>query len=83
MTDWSADVSLYENSKLVKGGTLGPNTPLFYGGTGVYLKSLNFDRGPAALLMVAKDPGAVWALVGGVLFILGAVTLLALKWKRA
>jgi len=83
MTDWSADVSLYENSKLVKSGTLGPNTPLFYGGTGVYLKSLNFDRGPAALLMIAKDPGAVWALVGGVLFMLGSMTLLALKWKKA
>jgi cytochrome c biogenesis protein ResB len=83
MTDWSADVSLYENGNEVKAGSLGPNTPLFYGGTGVYLKSLNFDRGPSAILMIAKDPGAVWALVGGVLFMLGSVTLLALKWKKA
>ena len=83
MTDWSADVSLFENSKLVKSGTLGPNTPLFYNGIGVYLKSLNFDRGPAALLVIARDPGAVWALIGGVLFILGSMTLLMLKWKKA
>jgi len=82
MTDWSAEVSLYENNQLVKSGMLGPNVPLFYKGTGIYLKSLNFDRGPAAVLLVAKDPGAVWALAGGVLFMLGSITLLALKWKK-
>jgi len=67
----------------VKSGTLGPNSPLFWGGTGIYLKSLNFDRGPAALLLIAKDPGAIWALVGSVFFTLGSVTLLALKWKKS
>ncbi len=80
-TDWSAEVSLYENNQIVKSGTLGPNTPLFYHGAGIYLKSLNFDRSPAAFLLIAKDPGAVWALVGGILFMLGSVTLLVLKWK--
>ncbi len=83
MTGWSADASVYENNRLVKSGTLGPNAPLFYRGTGIYLKTLNFERGPAALLLIAKDPGAVWALVGGVLFILGSITLLVLKWKKA
>lgn len=83
MQGWSADVSFYENNKVVKRGTLGPNKPLFYKGVGVYLKSLNFERGPAALLMINKDPGAIWALIGGVLFMLGSITLLALKWKKA
>jgi cytochrome c biogenesis protein ResB len=82
-TDWAADALLYENDKIVAHGTLGPNAPLFYKGVGVYLKSLNFDRRPAALLVIAKDPGAVWALVGGLLFMIGAVTLLVLKWKKA
>jgi hypothetical protein len=82
MTDWSAEVSLYENNQLVKSGTLGPNVPLFYKGTGIYLKSLNFDRGPAAVLLIARDPGAVWALIGGILFMLGSVTLLVLKWRK-
>lgn len=83
MQDWSAEVSLYENNEVVKRGTLGPNKPLFYKGVGVYLKSLDFERGPAALLMVNKDPGAIWALIGSVLFMLGSVTLLALKWKKS
>jgi cytochrome c biogenesis protein ResB len=82
VTDWSAEASLYENNQLVKSGTLGPNAPLFYEGTGIYLKSLNFDRGPAAFLVVAKDPGAPWALVGGILFMLGSILLLALKWNK-
>jgi len=83
MQGWSADVSLYENNEVVARGTLGPNKPLFYKGVGVYLKSLNFEKGPAALLMINKDPGAIWALIGSVLFMLGSITLLFLKWKKA
>lgn len=83
MQDWSAEVSVYENNEVVKRGTLGPNKPLFYKGVGVYLKSLNYERGPAALLMINKDPGAIWALIGSVLFMLGSISLLFLKWKKA
>jgi len=83
ITDWSAEVSLYENDQVVKSGNLGPNTPLFYRGTGIYLKSLDFERGSAAILLIANDPGAIWALGGGVLFTIGLVMLLALKWKKA
>lgn len=81
MRDWAAEALIYENNEQVKTGILGPNKPLFYKGVGIYLKSLDFERGPAALLVVARDPGAVWAFVGGVLFMLGSLTLLALKWK--
>jgi cytochrome c biogenesis protein ResB len=83
MEGWSAEVALYENDAVVIRGTLGPNKPLFYNGVGVYLKSLDFERGPAAYLLVNKDPGAPWALVGSVLFMLGSIVLLALKWKKA
>jgi hypothetical protein len=83
MQDWAAEASLYENNNLVKSGTLGPNKPLFYKGTGIYLKNLSFETGPAALLLIAKDPGAIWALVGGILFTLGSITLLVLKWEKA
>lgn len=82
MSDWAASVSLYENNTFATSGILGPNKPLFYKGTGIYLKSLSFERGPAAFLMVTKDPGAVWALLGGMLFMAGSVILLVLKWKK-
>jgi len=83
MPDWFADVSVSENNTVVARGRLGPNKPLFYQGVGIYLKDLSFEQGPAAQLMINKDPGALWALIGGVLFILGSIALLALKWKKA
>jgi len=82
MRDWAAEATVYENEEPVMSGTLGPNAPIFYKGTGIYLKSLDFARGPAAVLVIAKDPGAIWAFVGGILFMLGSITLLALKWKK-
>ncbi len=82
MRDWSAEVSLYENDKMVKSGTLGPNRPLFYHGVGIYLKSLSFEQGTAALILVNKDPGALWALAGSIFFMIGAIALLVLKWKK-
>jgi hypothetical protein len=54
-----------------------------YRGVGIYLKSLNYERGSAAIIHVAKDPGAIWALAGSILFMLGTITLLIVKWKRA
>jgi cytochrome c biogenesis protein ResB len=82
-TDWRAGVEIYENGKKVAAGTLGPNSPLFYHGVGIYLKSFDFEQGPVAYLMVNKDPGALWALIGAVLFTTGSAVLLALKWKNA
>jgi len=83
LTDWSAAVYIMEKGERVKVGILGPNQPLFYKGVGFYLKSLSNDGIPVAHLMVNKDPGAIWALIGSVLLMLGSITLLALKWKKA
>ncbi|MGC1455039.1 MAG: cytochrome c biogenesis protein ResB [Nitrospirota bacterium] len=83
MTDWAAEAYLFENNVRVMSGTLGPNKPLFHNGVGIYIKSLNLEQGPAAYLVIARDPGAIWALVGGMLFIIGLLMLLVLKWKKA
>ena len=83
LRDWSARVILSENGRPVADGILGPNTPLFYRGMGVYLKSFDMQQSPAAFLIVTRDPGAVWALVGAVLFMVGTVIILILKWKKA
>jgi cytochrome c biogenesis protein ResB len=80
---WTAAVTVFEGDSPAASGTLGPNRPLLYDGVGVYLKSFGFEPAPYALLMVNKDPGAVWALVGSILFMIGSVTLLVLKWKKA
>ena len=79
---WSADVQVLENGDVVAAGALGPNHPLLYDGVGVYLKSFGFEPVRYAYLLVHRDPGALWALAGSLLFMLGSGTLLALKWKR-
>lgn len=83
LTDWSAEVFLFEGNSRVAAGVLGPNTPLFHDGMGVYLKSFDFQDRPVAFLMVNRDPGAVWALVGSLLFMIGTGIILVLKWNNA
>jgi hypothetical protein len=83
MKDWAAEAAVFEHNERVMVGMLGPNKPIFYNGVGIFVKSLNFENGPAAFLVVARDPGVIWALVGGLLFILGSVMLMVLKWKKA
>ena len=82
LTDWSAEIYLFEYNERVMVGIIGPNRPLFYKGTGVYLKNIGLEAGNSAVIMVNKDPGAVWALVGAVVFMIGSVLLLTLKWKK-
>lgn len=82
LAGWAAEVFLFEGDRRVAGGVLGPNRPLFYRGMGVYLKSFDLQERPVAYLMVNRDPGAAWALAGGILFTIGSVLLLALKWQR-
>ena len=83
LKDWAAVIAIFENDKRVASGVLGPNAPLFYKGMGVYLKSFDLRDRPIAFLMVNRDPGAIWALAGSVLFMIGTVIILALKWKKA
>lgn len=83
LAGWSADVRVIENDRQVAAGVLAPNEPLFYKGAGIYLKSFDLRESPMALLLVTKDPGAIWALVGAILFTLGSCVVLLLKWKKA
>jgi cytochrome c biogenesis protein ResB len=83
LKDWTAAIAIFENDRRVATGTLGPNTPLFYKGMGVYLKSFDLRERPVAFLMVNRDPGAPWALAGSILFMVGTAVILALKWKKA
>ena len=80
---WEASVSLVRGGRQVASGILAPNSPLFHEGTGIYLKSFDLERGPMAFLLVHRDPGAPWALAGGILFIIGSIIIAVVKWKEA
>lgn len=77
-TDWEADV-------LMDGvaGTLRPARPLGAHGVGFYLKAVTTAGGtPSALIRVSRDPGAPWALVGGVLVSLGGLGFVLTRRRR-
>ncbi|MEK6653247.1 MAG: cytochrome C biogenesis protein ResB [Nitrospirota bacterium] len=82
ISDWAVNIEYFSGSEKIKEDSLSPNSPSFYKGLGIYLKDIQPYPLKAVLLEVSKEPGAAWALVGGILFMLGTITLLILKIKR-
>ncbi len=79
---WSADIRYFKDSRHITSDIIGPNNPSFHEGLGIYIKNIRMAPFPVAMIEVSREPGALWALIGGVLFIAGMVTLLILKIKR-
>ncbi|MDA8434283.1 MAG: hypothetical protein M0Z60_15170 [Nitrospiraceae bacterium] len=82
VTDWAAEIRYLKDGSPVRSNVIGPNSPSFRNGYGIYIKTVEFRQSPVALVELSRDPGAVWALVGGMLFLAGMSTLLALRIKR-
>ena len=80
ITDWAVDIEyLSQDSALMD--TIKPNSPSLHEGLNINVKDLRAFPEKAVLLQVSKDPGAPWALAGGVLFMAGIMILVALKTK--
>jgi cytochrome c biogenesis protein ResB len=77
--DWSAKISYYRGNREVATSVIRPNEPSFEEGLGIYVKTVRMEPFRAALIEVSREPGAPWALAGGILFIAGMATLLILK----
>ncbi|MDA8170185.1 MAG: hypothetical protein M0Z59_10900 [Nitrospiraceae bacterium] len=82
ITGWHAVIQFISGGKVLKEGLLAPNKPAFFRGYGFYLRDLRPGPEPAALIEASREPGAPWALAGGVLFILGTVALVALRIRQ-
>lgn len=59
-----------------------PNRPLFYKGYGIYIKDVALQPVPVALLEIHREPGAIPALLGALLFTAGNLMLLAQRRVR-
>lgn len=77
--DMRADVEFLKDGTALKAGQIAPNRPSFHEGYGVYLKDARTYPARSVLIEVSREPGAVWALVGAVLFSAGTVLLVALR----
>jgi hypothetical protein len=80
--DWRARVEYSDDGKLLKSDFMAPNRPSFFRGYGAYLKQVRPYPVRAAMVEVTREPGAPWALGGGVVFMLGTIALVGLKMSR-
>jgi hypothetical protein len=80
LRDWQVNIEYIKDNQIHR-DIIRPNAPSLKEGFNVNVRDLQFYPEKAVLLQVSKEPGALWALIGGILFILGTVTLIVLKIK--
>jgi hypothetical protein len=80
--DWTSDVEYFKEGMSLGTDRIGPNSPSFRDGLGLYIKNVQLQPYPVAMVEVSREPGAAWALIGGILFFAGMATLLLLKIKK-
>lgn len=59
-----------------------PNNPFFHRGIGIYIKTAYPYPAKLALIEITREPGAIPAIIGAVLFVIGNIILLVLKTKN-
>jgi cytochrome c biogenesis protein ResB len=59
-----------------------PNKPFFQKGVGVYVRDLRAFPEKILLIEMSREPGAIWALAGGIVFMIGTLTLIIFKMRR-
>jgi len=77
VADYRVDVTVLEDGREVRRGTVRPNIPLRVGDVAVFLYGYAVQEGrPVVTLRAVRDPGYVPFLVGSGLFLLGLI----LRW---
>jgi len=80
LRDWQVNVEYIKDNQIER-DEIRPNAPSLKEGFNINVRDLQFYPEKAVLLQVSKEPGALWALIGGILFTIGTVTLIVLKIK--
>ncbi len=79
ISDWKVDVEYFLNGETVRKDIIRPNKPSVENGLNINVKDLRVFPHEAVLLQISREPGAVWALVGGILFMVGITILILFK----
>ncbi len=79
VTDWKVGVEYISEGRPFHEDIIKPNTPSVLRGFNINVKDLRAYPSEAILLQINREPGALWALIGGVLFMVGIITLIVLK----
>lgn len=80
--DWAADIQYFEKGQHLTDDRITPNSPSFLRGFGMYIKTVRAAPFPIAVIEISREPGAWSALLGGIFFTAGMMTLLLLKIRR-
>ena len=78
--DWLVRLRWIEDGKQSPEYILKPVHPLYLGQFGLYLQAANAEDS-STLIRVSKDPGALWALFGGILLCLGGAGFVFSRFK--
>lgn len=81
ITDWAVRVEFIDGGKTIREDIMKPNKPSLHRGFNINVKDLRGFPQKAVLLQVNREPGAFWALTGGVLVMVGTAILIILKIK--
>lgn len=81
VSDWKVDVKYISGNDILQADRIMPNTPSVFNGFNVNIRNLKPHPQKIALLQINREPGAMWALAGGILLIIGIVILVAFKRK--
>ncbi len=79
ITDWDVGVEYLSNGNVFQQDIIRPNAPSVNRGFNINIKDLRPYPVKVVLLQINREPGAIWALIGGILFMVGIVTLILLK----
>ncbi|MCX7794391.1 MAG: hypothetical protein N2257_08330 [Thermodesulfovibrionales bacterium] len=74
ITEFGMEV-LHHKEKTLRAHII-PNRPYIYKGTGIYIKTVYPYPEKAALVEISREPGAIPALIGAILFASGNIILL-------
>ena len=79
ISDWKVHVEYLSGGKPFKEDTIRPNNPSLITGFNVNVKDLRHYPRKMVLIQVNKEPGALWALIGGIFFMIWTIILMVLR----
>ena len=79
ISGWKVDIEYMSGGKVLRSDTVRPNSPSVHMGYNINIKDLMAHPRKAVLLQINRDPGALWALTGGILFMAGIISLVILR----
>jgi len=76
---WRVGVEYLDDGEVIEKGLVEPNRPFLESGMNVIVKDVRMAPYRMALIQISSEPGALWALGGGVLMMAGIIILILFK----